>query len=53
MYDTDKYDRIGKFGEFKASKSWRVALALRLLKEIKFIIADGQSKGQNQFVFAF
>lgn len=52
MYDTDKYDRIGKFGDFKASKAWRVALALRLLKEAKYLIAEGQAKGQNQFVFA-
>ena len=52
MYDTDKYDRIGKFGDFKASKAWRVALALRLLKEVKYVIAEGQAKGQNQFVFA-
>ena len=52
MYDTDKYDKIGKFGDFKPSKAWRAALALRLLKEAKNLIAEGQAKGQNQFVFA-
>ena len=52
MYDTDKYDRIGKISEYKASKAWHVALALRLLKEIKYVIAEGQARGQNQFVFA-
>ena len=52
MYDTDKYDRIGKISEYKASKAWHVALALRLLKEIKYAIAEGQAKGQIQFVFA-
>ena len=52
MYDTDKYDRIGKISEYKASKAWHVALALRLLKEIKYTIAEGQAKGQTQFVFA-
>ena len=52
VYDTDKYDRIGRIVEFKASKAWHVALALRLLKEIKYTIAEGQAKGQTQFVFA-
>ena len=52
IYDTDKYDRIGKIGEFKASKAWHVALALRLIDQIKYAIAEGQAKGQTQFVFA-
>ena len=51
-YDTEKYNKIGCIIDIKVPKAWHVALALRILKEVKYTIAEGQAKGQNQFVFA-
>lgn len=50
IYDVDKYDRIGKICK-SVSKPWHVALALRLIKECKLIIQEGQLAGQSQFTF--
>jgi hypothetical protein len=54
MYDIDKYAKIGRIVKLNdnAPKSWYVALALRILKECKYIIQDAQLNGQSQILFA-
>ena len=53
IYDSEKYNRMGNLVDVKVSKVWHVALCLRLISEIKKIVAEGQIKGQQQFVILF
>ena len=58
IYNSDKYNKMGNLvdvdlSNLKNAKVWHVSLCLRVISEVKRVIAEGQLKGQQQFTIVF
>lgn len=49
MYSADRFAKLGTITELQTSKIQRIALGLRLVSELKGVIAEGQLSGQTVF----
>lgn len=49
MYSSDRFAKLGTITEVQSTKIQRVALGLRLVSELKKVIAEGQLSGQSVF----